>query len=456
MIAKITEDKQAQVDIAKDMAILYYQEQCRSSNFRSLINHAVMASLDVESTADALLRNLETLIKYNVAELNIWSIEENRFNSYAVGNTSYTNAVGSYYLPTEGFTGWIFAHKKPLFQPNVTITDQIQPKSPSDFVCQSYVGVPLCIRVSDPEANKAEVAFLRQCEYCLLLMLPLVAQGNMIGVIKLLVKEEIIFQDDEISLAQALANQAAVALRNAQTFQQTDTQLQRRIREMNSLQRVGRELNSTLDLNTTIRLVAEEAVRATEADFGNVNLYDLYEDKMIEQVRVGWPDEFITQPYEINKVQGIIGRVLRQGKPEIVNDLSIDPDYLAYPVPAGSEMVVPIKQADVIVGIINIESYDSFAFTQNQLHYIEALAEQAAIAIRNAQAYTTQSKERRQAGLRVRQLNKFTEDLEQRVQERMEALQKALTDLRSERDRVDTLYNIARELSSSLDQDRVL
>ncbi len=54
-------------------------------------------------------------------------------------------------------------------------------------------------------------------------MLPLVPQSNVIGVIKLLVKEEIIFQDDEISLAQALANQAAVALRNAQTFQQTDT-----------------------------------------------------------------------------------------------------------------------------------------------------------------------------------------------------------------------------------------
>jgi PAS domain S-box-containing protein len=48
------------------------------------------------------------------------------------------------------------------------------------------------------------------------------------------------------------------------------------------------------------------------------------------------------------------------------------------------------------------------------------------------------------------------QELEQRVQERTEALARTLEDLTLERDRVETLYRITRELSASLDLDRVL
>ncbi|MEW5957909.1 MAG: ATP-binding protein, partial [Chloroflexota bacterium] len=66
----------------------------------------------------------------------------------------------------------------------------------------------------------------------------------------------------------------------------------------------------------------------------------------------------------------------------------------------------------------------------------------AAVAIENAQL--------------VQRLNLFNEQLEQRVAQRTRQLAETLEDLTDERDRVETLYQITRELSTSLDLDRVL
>ncbi|NIT55819.1 MAG: GAF domain-containing protein, partial [Aliifodinibius sp.] len=81
-------------------------------------------------------------------------------------------------------------------------------------------------------------------------------------------------------------------------------------------------------------------------------------------------------------------------------------------------------------------------FNDHDLNLLQFLATQTSVTIRNVQL--------------VSRLNKFTEELEKRVEERTEALEHILQELRQERDRVDTLYHIARQLSTSLDLDRVL
>ena len=68
------------------------------------------------------------------------------------------------------------------------------------------------------------------------------------------------FGDEQIPLAQSLANQASIALDNARLFGLTDQRLQRRIDELSGLQRVSDELNSTLDLDKILDLVLAEAL----------------------------------------------------------------------------------------------------------------------------------------------------------------------------------------------------
>lgn len=81
---------------------------------------------------------------------------------------------------------------------------------------------PAFIRASDPDADPAEVANMEDLKVESLLMLPLVVDNRSIGLIELdQTQYERDFTLDEIRLCEALADQAASAIKNARLFQQT-------------------------------------------------------------------------------------------------------------------------------------------------------------------------------------------------------------------------------------------
>lgn len=266
------------------------------------------------------------------------------------------------------------------------------------------------INIDDPNIHEAEKEWIKAWGFASILLLPLVVRDKTIGLIELYAKDAVSYRPDEVNLAQTLANHAAIALQNAQLYKETDDQLNLRVKELSGLQKVTRELNSTLVLDDIIRLVIKEAVRATGADFGNVSLYDPNAHQLTTHVHEGWPQEAIDAgTHVISATSGIIGRVLGNKTSEIVPDVTNDPDYVPFPRPASSEMAIPIRYADMVEGIINLESSRVAAFTQEQLRYVEALADQAAIAIRNAKEHAILKEERRRANTRIDQLARLSE-----------------------------------------------
>ncbi len=77
------------------------------------------------------------------------------------------------------------------------------------------------VNVSDPHADPAEVAIMRRDGDKCLLVVPMVHQGEPVGLLEVLDRQrERRFSRQEMRLANALAGQAAVALRNAKVFAQ--------------------------------------------------------------------------------------------------------------------------------------------------------------------------------------------------------------------------------------------
>ncbi len=270
---------------------------------------------------------------------------------------------------------------------------------------------PKVVSVSDPQAGPAEVALLRQLGWSSMLVLPLVVRDAVVGLVEIYDADERHFSDEEIRLAQALTSQAAIALRNAQLFSLTDERLHKRIEELSGLQRVSQELNSTLDQNRVLRLVLQEAMRATGADFGNVSLYDRSTGKLLAYVGSGFSDEEMArlQESEFYAGTGVTGRVLQTREPVLVPDVSLDPGYVMISSESRSEVAVPIFYAGDVAGVINLESRQLNAFSEEQLHYLEALANQAAVAIRNALAYEEQRQQRELLRQRAEQLARLSE-----------------------------------------------
>jgi GAF domain-containing protein/DNA-binding response OmpR family regulator/HAMP domain-containing protein/two-component sensor histidine kinase len=270
---------------------------------------------------------------------------------------------------------------------------------------------PEVVSVSDSLADPAEVALLRELGWRSMLMLPLVTRDAVVGLVEIYDADERRFTDKEIRLAQALTSQAAVALQNAQLFSLTDAQLHKRIAELSGLQRVSQELNSTLELNHILRLVLEEGVRATGADLGNVSLHDTETGMLLASVSAGFSEEAAQHLQEkgFYAGTGVMGRVLQTGEPALVPDVSLDPDYLMISPESRSEVTVPIFYAGDVAGVINLESRQLNAFSGEQLQYLQALANQAAIAIRNARAYEEQRNQRELLRQRAEQLSRLSE-----------------------------------------------
>ena len=77
---------------------------------------------------------------------------------------------------------------------------------------------------------------------------------------------------------------------------------------------------------------------------------------------------------------GITGRALRTGKPQLVGDVRKDPDFIPVAVGTRSELAVPLLLGGACYGVINFESPKRDAFAPDQLPWVELLAQCAALA----------------------------------------------------------------------------
>jgi putative methionine-R-sulfoxide reductase with GAF domain len=84
---------------------------------------------------------------------------------------------------------------------------------------------------------------------------------------------------------------------------------------------------------------------------------------------------------------GIIGRAVRARAPQVVGDVRADPDYHSDVQGTRSEMVIPLLEGPVVIGALDFQSEQPFAFALDDVAAGETLAEFIVIALRNARLY---------------------------------------------------------------------
>ena len=85
--------------------------------------------------------------------------------------------------------------------------------------------------------------------------------------------------------------------------------------------------------------------------------------------------------------QGIVGYVAAAGSPRVALDVEIDSTWVENPdLPeTRSEMALPLKVAGEVIGVLDIQSEEPAAFTEEDVETLQILADSVAVAIRNAQ-----------------------------------------------------------------------
>ena len=81
---------------------------------------------------------------------------------------------------------------------------------------------------------------------------------------------------------------------------------------------------------------------------------------------------------------GLIGRALRKRAPQVVDDVTRDPDYHPDVPGTRSEMVIPLLEGGVALGAIDFQNEREGAFDLDAVAAGETLAEFLVVALRNA------------------------------------------------------------------------
>ena len=330
------------------------------------IGITINGGLDPRTTLDAILSSTGQLIPYDVAEITLWDEERQHCVTQGWGgDRAYAQEAEGGYTLDEGYTGWIARNRRTLFIPDVQARRDVRPKLDTpEHPFGSYIGIPLQSR------------------------------GHFVGTLELASYQRDAFSEHDLETLRAIGNQAAVAIENARLYGETDEELRRRVEALNVLQRISRELNATLDLDHILRLVLEEAVWAAGATHGNVMLKDKGTGRVRLQVAVGYSDEESARIEELltSPQASVVSEVLETGKPVLTADARVEKRSVCVRVDTRSALTVPIFFEGQIAGLINLRSLEPYAFDNETIEFVQALAAQAAIAIGNAQRYQEQLK----------------------------------------------------------------
>lgn len=156
---------------------------------------------------------------------------------------------------------------------NLSAGDMQISRTVVDTVIRTGTGVVTTNAQEDPRFARKEsiITFALRSILCA----PLRSRGNIIGAV--FVDNRVqsgLFSEADLSLLNAFAAQAAIAIENARLYTQTDQILAARVEELETLSQIDRDLNQQLELDHIVDITLEWAIRGARAASGWIALFE--------------------------------------------------------------------------------------------------------------------------------------------------------------------------------------
>ena len=203
------------------------------------------------------------------------------------------------------------------------------------------------------------------------------------------------FSEDEISLVQSFALNAAAAIENARLYEVEG----KRAVELEALRQASLGLTASLELHQVLDAILKSALELLpEANNSHIFLYS--DEGLLKFGAALYADKTQSRPYSEPRSNGLTYTVARTGEPIVVPDMRKHPLYAGTPSDwNGSILGLPLKIGDRVVGVMNISYKQPRSIPETELRALRLLGDQAAIAIENARLFEQAATERRHLGL---------------------------------------------------------
>jgi signal transduction histidine kinase/CheY-like chemotaxis protein len=218
---------------------------------------------------------------------------------------------------------------------------------------------------------------------------PLIAGESVVGVMAIQNYErENVYTPDDLELFSAIASQIAIAVRNAQLYEDAE----RRAREMEALVAIGRDITSSLDLETVLGRIASSVRTLLTKDSLAIFLGE-EGGTLFNAVAVSGLMAEPLQATTVTRGEGILGSIIQNGVAEVIQDTITDARAIHIEGTEDEEkgeklMAAPLMIEDKVIGVIAVwRKTDEAPFGLDDLTFFETIARQASVAIRNARLF---------------------------------------------------------------------
>jgi GAF domain-containing protein len=222
--------------------------------------------------------------------------------------------------------------------------------------------------------------------YRAVLAVPLEVRGRIQGAITLYYRQPRQFSREDVGLAEAFADQTALAIENARLH----THAIRRSRDLEALYRADEVLYRSLELDQVLQALVDVASDVLEADMCSVLVWDERRERLVPGATRGFRPEVVAQMSHAPG-EGVTTRVALSGEPIAVEDAANDA-RVAHRITdvegIRSLLHVPIKVNGQVFGVFGVNYRQQRELTSEHERVLTALAHRAAVAIEHAQLYS--------------------------------------------------------------------
>jgi GAF domain-containing protein len=230
------------------------------------------------------------------------------------------------------------------------------------------------------------------------LAVPLLREGEAIGLIHIRRLKLQPFTNSQIRLVEIFADQAVIAIENVRLFQELQARTQELVRsvgELKALGEVGQAVSSTLDLETVLTRIVSHAVQLSGTDGGAIYEYDEDSEEFLLRATDHMEEELIdalrANPPRLG--DGLVGRAAINRQPVEVTNILEERAYaprmrqMLERFGFRASLAVPLLREERIIGGLVVRRKSTGEFRPEVIELMKTFATQSVLAIQNARLF---------------------------------------------------------------------
>ena len=314
--------------------------------------------------------------------------------THAIGDLLYPDNFGILLLDSR--TNTLKPHPSYRGSPVESLSRQL-PAAHSIALSVATTGKPVCVGDVTKEPFYLKGTNGVQSALCV----PIISRGQVIGVINTESRKRGAFSETDERLLITIAHTMATATDKLRSFEEARL----RATELEALYQASRSLALSLEPEIIGRNLVTTMDDLLGYEFVSVHLLD--DESQILGLLAISPKALDPQNLEKDRTfllnekvklgEGILGWVAEHGQPVRTGDVTKEPRYFPLLRNIRSELCVPLIARGKVIGVLDIESTASDAYTERDENLLTALANSAAVAFENARLYKSELSRREQA-----------------------------------------------------------